>query len=154
MMCVCCVPDVNYCIKSIFFKRIAKLTCTLPAPLSPVFPEMKNNFISLIWLLNIWRLNSESKTSGTLDQCLSMGLGLLNGAGVGSATSIRVTPRCYTEWGWIKSLQTDWELARGRVNCFDPHQEARPHLPAKTTPPKKIVCISRTLTESLQERFR
>lgn len=79
----------------------------------------------------------ESKTSGTLDQHLSMGLGFLNGISVGNATSTRVTPRCSTESVWIKSLHAECDRLQGRVNCSDPHREIRPHLPGEQKKKKK-----------------
>lgn len=139
MMCIYSVFGMNHSGTTISFWGIAKLRCTLPAPLSHMFPEKTNKPILADWF-DCWIHKGSAvwiqKTSGTLDQHLSKGLAFLNGITLGSATSTRVTPCCSTEWGWIKSSQSDWELARVRVNCSDPHQEPRPHLPEKT-PPKK-----------------
>lgn len=81
-----------------------------------------------------------------------MGLGFLNGFGVGSATLTRGTPRCSTEWGWIKSSQADWELARVGSTALTPTGRPGPIFLKKHY--QKSACISRMLTESLEKRFR
>lgn len=140
MMCIYSVFGMSHSRATISFWAIAKLRCTLPALLSHMF-ERTNKPILADWF-DCWLYKGSAvwiskKTSGTLDHHLSKGLAFLNGFRLGSATSTRVTPCCSTHWGWIKSSQSKWELGRVRVNCSDPHEEARPHLPEKTLPEKR-----------------
>lgn len=107
----------------------------LPTVLPVQFYSSQGNkpcFRGPAWLLNI-HSSVNPKTSGTLDQCLSMGLYFLSGISLGSATATRVTPCCSTEWGWIKSLQANLRARQGGFNHSDPHREAQPLLPEKNT---------------------
>lgn len=139
MMCIYSVFGINHRRKTISFLGIAKLRCTLPAPLNHVSRKDKQTQFQqtdltvriyrgpAVWIKNIrhpWSAPLKGPRVSEWNQ----------------GWQCHIDPGHTPLFYWVglnKIIPGRLRARQGRVNCSDPLREVRPYLPERTQPKKR-----------------